>query len=278
MENIHEYFSKLELKEGLFLSDGKTNISYPEEGNQIYFDVEENSFWFKHRNKCIAKLVKKHSIEKTFVDIGGGNGYVSKGLKEVGMDTILMEPGIEGCLNAKKRGVDIIVCSTLEESGCKENSLPNVGLFDVVEHIENEKLFIENIYKHMKVDGMLYLTVPSYSFLWSSEDELAGHFRRYSLSQIENLLKNNGFIIVYSSYFFTFLPIPILFKRTLLGKFKPRKNTSKDIVQNEHENKSGILNKILNFLLNREITKISNGKKLNFGSSCIVVAKKMNSK
>jgi hypothetical protein len=275
MGNIHEYFSDLILKDGLFVSDRLTNISYPEEGNQIYYNIEERSFWFKHRNNCITTLVKKHSIDKSFADIGGGNGYVSKGLMNIGMNPILIEPGMQGCVNAKKRGVENVVCATLEESGCKENSLPNIGLFDVVEHIENDSQFMENISKHLKKDGLLYLTVPSYSFLWSSEDELAGHFRRYSLRQIENLLINNGFTIVYSSYFFTFLPIPILFKRTLLGKIKPRKKTSKHIVQNEHENKSGIVNKILNFLLNREITKISNGKKLNFGSSCILVAKKM---
>ena len=33
----------------------------------------------------------------------------------------------------------------------------------------------------MKENGRLYATVPSYSFLWSEEDILAGHFRRYTL-------------------------------------------------------------------------------------------------
>lgn len=276
MEIINTYFSNLKKQDELYFSDSKTELSYPSEGNQIYFDVEETSFWFKHRNTCIATLVKKYSPESLFFDIGGGNGYVSHGLIKEGIQTVLIEPGIQGCINAKKRGVKQIICSTLEESGCKKNSLPAVGLFDVVEHIEKDDAFIKTISEHLQNDGYLYVTVPSFSFLWSSEDELAGHFRRYSLSQIEDLLISNGYKIHFSSYLFSFLPIPILIKRTLLGKFKPRKNTSLNTVKNEHGNENGFVTFILKKLLSREKKKISKGKKINFGSSCILVAQKIN--
>ncbi len=259
-------------KEEIFFTEQDSAISYPKEGNQVYFNIEENSFWFKHRNDCISSLVKRYSPTDLFFDIGGGNGYVSAGLIKKGIETVLIEPGIHGCLNAKKRGVHQIVCSTLEESGCKKNSLPAVGLFDVVEHIENDSKFIETISEHMQNDGYLYVTVPSFSFLWSSEDKLAGHFRRYYLSQIEDLLTSNGYKIYFSSYLFSFLPLPILIKRTLLGKFKPRKNTSLNTVQNEHSNENGLITLILNKLLSREKNKIAKEKKINFGSSCIVVA------
>ncbi len=128
----------------------------------------------------------------------------------------------------------------------------------------------------MQVDGYLYITVPSFSFLWSSEDELAGHFRRYNINQLENLLTQNGFKIHYSSYLFSFLPLPILIKRTLLGKFKPRKKTSINTVKNEHQESSKWMSYIINKFLNREKQKIKIGKKIHFGSSCILVAQKMN--
>jgi 2-polyprenyl-3-methyl-5-hydroxy-6-metoxy-1,4-benzoquinol methylase len=278
MDYINTYFSNLTKKNEIYVADTNTTLSYPNEGNQIYFDVEANSFWFKHRNACITSLVQHYTSEKTFFDIGGGNGYVSKGLMNIGMNPILIEPGIQGCANAKKRGVENVVCATLEESGCRENSLPNVGLFDVVEHIEKDDAFIKNIHRYMQEEGLLYITVPSYAFLWSTEDELAGHYRRYSLQQIESLLKNNGFSIMYSSYFFSFLPLPILIKRTLLGKFKPRKATSIHTVQKEHKNPNKLIDVIVKKLLKWEIRKISNGKKMNFGSSCILVAKKISEK
>ena len=276
MNIINHYFPNLKQKEDIYVTDLERDISYPSEGNKIYFDIEETSFWFKHRNKCIATVVKKYSPNSLFFDIGGGNGFVSYGLIQEGIQTVLVEPGIQGCLNAKKRGVKEIICSTLEDSGCYENSLPAVGLFDVVEHIENDNEFINNIHKHMQADGYLYITVPSFSFLWSSEDVLAGHFRRYNIKQLENLLTQNGFKIHYSSYLFSFLPIPILIKRTLLGKFKPRKKTSVNTVKNEHQESSKWMSYIINIFLNREKRKIKSGKKIHFGSSCILVAQKMN--
>ena len=66
-------------------------------------------------------------------------------------------------------------------------------------------------------------------------------------------------------------------ERTLLGKFKPRKTTSINTVQKEHKNPNKLIDAIVKKLLKWEIRKISNGKKMNFGSSCIIVAKKMKS-
>ena len=274
MNIIEKYFSNLQIKEGIYFQDTKTKLSYPEDGNQICFSVEENSFWFNHRNQIIATLFKKNSPNSLLFDVGGGNGYVSYGLIKEGVKSILIEPGIQGCLNAKQRSIEHIICSTLEESGCKENSLPAIGLFDVVEHIEKDDVFIQTIHNYLVDGGFLYLTVPSFSFLWSSEDELAGHYRRYSRKEIENLLVSNGFKINYSSYLFSFLPIPILIKRTLMGKIKPRTSNVLNTVQNEHQSSNYFVNKILNLFLNREQRKISKGKKIYFGSSCIIVAQK----
>lgn len=33
-------------------------VSYPTDGNALCFQVEDSSFWFKHRNACITTLVK----------------------------------------------------------------------------------------------------------------------------------------------------------------------------------------------------------------------------
>ena len=33
-------------------------ISYPEEENEACFQIEDQSFWFRHRNDCIRELVR----------------------------------------------------------------------------------------------------------------------------------------------------------------------------------------------------------------------------
>jgi hypothetical protein len=66
-------------------------------GNDNCFALEDNSFWFKYRNNCIIQLAKQYVKDNLLFEIGGGNGFVSKGLEENGIQTCLIEPGIQGC-------------------------------------------------------------------------------------------------------------------------------------------------------------------------------------
>jgi hypothetical protein len=44
--------------DGVWYSSNNDAISYPEEGNEACFEVEDQSFWFRHRNDCIRELVR----------------------------------------------------------------------------------------------------------------------------------------------------------------------------------------------------------------------------
>ena len=47
----------------------------------------------------------------------------------------------------------------------KKEKLPAVGLFDIIEHIEDDLKFIESIYNCMNRKGRLYLTTRQVSVL-----------------------------------------------------------------------------------------------------------------
>src|ERR1051325_285053 len=193
MIEIDSIANNLFLKEGIWFSKNQSSISYPEEGNDNYFLIEERSFWFKHRNACIEELVHKWSPNSSFFDIGGGNGFVSLALQRKGIDTILLEPGIRGIINGKKRGIHQLVCSTIQDAGFREESIPAAGLFDVIEHMENDVDLLKKIATHLVPNGKLYITVPAYTWLWSEEDVFAGHYRRYTCSSIKRALQKAGY-------------------------------------------------------------------------------------
>jgi hypothetical protein len=275
MIEINNYTEDLILDRGIYFTKNKQNISYPQSGNQDCFQIEENSFWFKHRNNCIVTLVKKYSFDKHFFDIGGGNGYVAKRLEQEGVNTVLIEPGIQGCLNAQKRRLENIVCSTLESASFKKGTIPSVGLFDVVEHIKDDIAFLTDVYNYLEKDGFIYITVPAYQFLWSNEDTDAGHYRRYTRKELETKLEKIGFEILHSTYIFTILPLPIWLTRTLPSKLGLNKNPS-DLKKHKksHSEKIGFVSKIVNKIWNSELNNIAKGKENSFGGSCLVVAKK----
>ncbi len=268
--------------DGIWYSSEKAYVSYPSEGNECCFSVEENSFWFKHRNACITAVVRLFPPcdNSSIFDIGGGNGFVSLALSNAGFSAVLVEPGEMGARNAKQRGLSNVICATTQTGGFLENSLPAVGLFDVLEHIEDDREFLRAIHGLMKIAGYLYLTVPAYTALWSDEDDIAGHFRRYNLQGLSKTIESSGFRIVYASYFFRFLPIPIFLLRSIphrLGyKRQTGKQSSETRAASEHTLPDNLIGRFLSRLMGAELININGKKKMRFGGSCLLVAKKLN--
>ena len=54
-----------------------------------------------------------------------------------------------------------------------------VGMFDVLENINEDKLAIKNVYDALKPGGVFILTVPQHPELWSKADDAVYHKRRY---------------------------------------------------------------------------------------------------
>ena len=260
----------------IWYSQDTQNTSYPSDGNEKCFSIEDGSFWFHHRNGCITSVVKTYPPKNngTIFDIGGGNGFVSAHLISSGFDVVLLEPGKAGAINAKSRGLKNIICATTKTAQLNPNSISGVGLFDVIEHIEDDLEFLRSIQKIMKPDGRIYATVPAYSFLWSEEDVEAGHFKRYKLKDLSKVFKSAGFEVEFSSYIFRFLPFPIFLLRTIpynLGLSRAKETGENDT--GDHAKKAGFITKILNVFLKKEIKNLDNKKLMRFGGSCLIVAK-----
>lgn len=275
MQNIPEIARNLTLdeKEGIWFSAVQPEISYPTDGNLNCLRIEEKSFWFNHRNCCILATVKNFPPQGTLFDVGGGNGFVSLALNRAGFPTILVETGIEGARNAKLRRVPSVVCSTLEDAGFIGNTLPAIGLFDVLEHIRDDNTFLKIIRSLLTKNGRLYLTVPAHKFLWSTDDDYAGHYRRYSLRELERQIVGLGFKIEYATYFFSFLPLPIFLSRTIPSKLGSRKRFSFDRFERENNPNVGILNFLSNWFLEMELSRIRNRETQAFGSSILLVTR-----
>jgi hypothetical protein len=273
--NIADIFDNLHDNEGIWRlkSDSyNPSLSYPEDGNDICYQIEDHSFWFRHRNNLINWAIHKFANPSAlFLDIGGGNGFVSKHLQKHGIETILLEPGLKGCLNAQKRGVTNIINASIEQLNFTNPKIQSIGLFDVVEHIEDDLNFLRCCQGLLQEHGLIFITVPAFNFLWSQEDREAGHYKRYTLGQIKEVATNAGFKVKYCSYFFSFLVLPVLFLRTLpsvLFKNRPLK------AESEHSSNSLFGKTALNYLSSTEYSMFKKGRSPLFGTSCILVAEK----
>jgi SAM-dependent methyltransferase len=261
--------------EGLWISPVVSAVSYPEADNDICYAVEDDSFWFVHRNQTILTAVRRFAPSGTFFDIGGGNGYVAKALQDSGLEVVLVEPGVPGARNARQRGVSHVVRSTLKDAGFRPGVLPAIGLFDVVEHIEDDRAFLSDVYASMVPGGRVYITVPTFQRLWSHEDIEAGHWRRYTLSQICAVLNSIGFEIDYATYFFSFLLLPIYLLRALpfsLG-ISPKKGIQ-ERTHKDHHIVHPLVRRVVSWLSRRELRRLGSRHDVRLGASCLVVAAK----
>jgi SAM-dependent methyltransferase len=272
--------SNLELgADGIWITHSVSAVSYPEEGNDACFSLEDDSFWFRHRNDCILAALKLFPPGGTFFDIGGGNGYVARAVQDNGWEVALIEPGPAGARNALRRGIQHVVCATLDDAGFLPETLPAIGMFDVVEHIADDHTFLSDIKRHLTPGGRLYLTVPAFQWLWSGEDVSAGHYRRYSIRTLSQVLQNAGFEIEFITCFFDFLPLPAFFLRALpyrLGLTRRPATLPATLAKarSEHEVKNGPLKRMLDRLMERELNRIKARRSFSFGGSCLAVARK----
>jgi SAM-dependent methyltransferase len=262
--------------DGQWRSRSSTAISYPDWGNQACFQVEDLSFWFQHRNACILEAMKQYPPPGPVFDIGGGNGFVAKGMQDAGFQVVLVEPGVTGAKNAQRRGIGLVICATLEDAGFLPGSLPAIGLFDVVEHMQNDQEFLAKMRGQLSPGSRVYITVPAYSALWSQEDIDAGHQRRYSRRALRNLLLNTGLSVDFLTGFFQFLPPAIFAARVLPYRLGLAKSADPshvdDQMKREHVPKGGFINDILGWLQRREIALIRARKETNYGASWLAVA------
>lgn len=86
-----------------------------------------------------------------------------------------------------------------------------VGLFDVLEHLEQPVDAVRSLASRLEPNGALVVTVPAYQWLWGPHDEHCHHFRRYTTASLRSHLEQAGLRVEYVSYLNTLLlPLAIL--------------------------------------------------------------------
>ena len=270
---FHPPSSVLRLGDGVWTPENVTEVSYPEDGNDACFAVEERSYWFHHRNDVIVAAIRRRPPSGTFFDVGGGNGFVAKAIQDAGFRVALVEPG-RGAFNALRRGVTDVVRSTLEDAAFDAGSIGAIGVFDVVEHVRDEDRFLSGIRRILAPGGRVYCTVPAGKWLWSRDDVSAGHFRRHTARSLRASFRRNGFEIEYLSHFFCWLPLPVFVFRTLPSLAGIRRADLRDraAIQADHSLPAP-LRPVAATAHRWELNRIGRGASVPVGSSLICVAR-----
>lgn len=253
------------------------NDDYPYEVFKKINELEASHFWYKGRLKSIRNLIIKYvslGTKAKFLEIGGGTGATSAFLKsQIDGSYTVSEVSLEAILNAKRRYPSNNYVQLDARNIPYQNKFNIIGIFDVIEHLEEEKQVMDEIYKALEKSGYILISVPQYNWLWSNHDELSGHKRRYTRKQLCDLLASSGFeVIKVTSYLTAAFPL-MLIARLFRGR--------KKVIQNNNFSEASgmevpsLLNRFLGILTNLDASLIRLGISLPFGGSLIVVGKKI---
>jgi SAM-dependent methyltransferase len=76
-----------------------------------------------------------------------------------------------------------------------------VCAFDIVEHVEDDRLVFGEIARVARDDAVIVLSVPLHPNRWSAFDALVGHVRRYEASVLLEMLRQHAIVLEQSAVY-----------------------------------------------------------------------------
>ena len=232
--------------------------------------LEASNFWFRARNQLIIWAMRKYFPQmQRYLEIGCGTGFVLAGVAEAYplarvTGSEIFSAGLPYAL-ARVPNAELLQMDARKIS--YEDEFDVIGAFDVLEHIEEDDVVLEEMLRALRPGGGIILTVPQHPQLWSSQDEFACHVRRYRVGELREKVRRLGFRVTFETSFVSLL-LPAMAASRLVQKTK---QTPSDEMAELHLPRS--LNSIFEVMMNVERFFIRMGMRFPVGGSGFLVAK-----
>lgn len=180
----------------------KVNDSLYDSENELKqrLNQYENEYFRAKRHIISFMRFKK---EGKYLDVGCSYGIGVKVAKDLGFDSLGIEPTGNAVKCAKNLLRIRVLRKTLYQANFTDNSFDIVTLYDVLEHIPNPRKFLYEARRILKKDGLLVIQCPNikslaYFFLRKEWNWLLipNHLWHFDLSTLSKLLTELNFTIV----------------------------------------------------------------------------------
>ena len=198
-------------------------IEFPDEW---YGANSEDHFWFEWRARIARALIRSVGLPTEaplkVLDVGCGTGITCR---QLARQTRWTFDGADLNINALTQcdvgDGRVLYYDVLERRADFEEAYDVAILFDVLEHIEETRPFLEAVFFHIKPGGMLLVNVPALMSFYSVYDEVAGHCRRYTKETLAQEFLDMDATVVGQRYW-GFTMLPALWARRRLLRTQPR--------------------------------------------------------
>ena len=248
---------------------------------------EDRHWWFATRTRAILAYLDRYvgpGVDRRVLDIGCGAANMTHHLCHYGQ-VVGVDSNPKPLVVARERGLESYEAFA-DNLPFADGDFDLVTMLDTLEHVPAEDRVLAECRRVLRSPdpargipgGRLLVTSPAFMFLWSQNDDLNMHQRRYTVPELRERLARQGFRTLRSSYtnFFIFPAAAalILLRR---GRAEPQLTSphrDDDVYQVEMEPAAPPVNRVLTAAGQVEVALLRRFS-LPFGTSVIVIAERI---
>lgn len=180
----------------------------------------ETTYWFYAARLQILRKLFTTSIRPgaLIANVGCGPGATSVLAAEFGR-VVSLDYSVDALQFTRQRGMSELLsadCTALPLAG---ESCDVALCLDVMEHIEDDRAFADELMRILVPGGRLVISVPAGMWQWTQRDKVFGHFRRYSARGLGRVLAGAGFRVDLLTCFNSLL-LPLNALDVLVDRFR----------------------------------------------------------
>jgi 2-polyprenyl-3-methyl-5-hydroxy-6-metoxy-1,4-benzoquinol methylase len=194
-----------------------------------------------HRfNDWMYNQIKTRLEEKmgNILEVGSGLGTFSEKIfRDMGSSSHLMLTDFSTryvqSLKTRYSSFQNVSVDRMDLNNREEYSKIGYGKYDsiialnVLEHVRDDVLALQELYKMLKNGGILIVLVPCHKFLFNVIDEKLGHYRRYTKKELLCKINETNFTVVCMHYFNTAGMVGWFFNGNLLKNAEINRTASR---------------------------------------------------
>jgi len=246
---------------------------------KTFAELEDHHFWFVSRRRIFFRLLDTLYPEQVagtatplrVLEIGCGAGGMLPGLARYGAVHGL-DVAHDYVRYCKERGFDRVLTGSGYALPFPDQSFDLIALFDTIEHIPDDDAAMAEVLRVLRPGGRVMVSVPAYQWLFSQNDKIAHHFRRYTAGRLRKVFEGAQLEVEKLSYF-NMLLLPIIIPVVLAQKLREKLGMLPDGQHNMSKVPSRPVNWLLTKIMSSErfvIPKLS----LPVGHSLIGLARR----
>jgi len=171
-----------------------------------YRELYERHWWWRAREKMLLDVIRTNQPaggRGKILDVGCGDGLFFDRLLEFG-EVQGVEPS-GSLVNDFGKHRSCIHVGTFDECLRLDGQFSLILMLDVLEHMPEPVRAIRYALHLLDPGGVLLITVPAFTLLWTTHDTMNQHYTRYTKKSFRRLASQAGLHIESERYFFQWL-------------------------------------------------------------------------